>query len=54
MTQQMLVLPESSPNKCRLLNYGHNYQKNIGPINDSMYGKNGSIRVLGTFLKYKH
>jgi hypothetical protein len=53
MTPQMLILPESSPKICYFLAKYCNLQKNIGPVEDSMYGKNGSIRVLGTFLKYK-
>jgi hypothetical protein len=32
----MLILRKSSLKKCRLLGHGHNFQKNIGPTEDSM------------------
>ena len=33
---QMLVLHKLSSNKYRLLGHGRNFQKNIGPVEDSM------------------
>ena len=32
----MLILSKSSPKKCRLLGHRYNFQKNIGPAEDSM------------------
>jgi len=37
MSPQMLILHQSSPKKCRLLGHGNDFQKNIGPVEDSMY-----------------
>jgi len=38
MSLQMLILPESSPNIYHYLAEYCNFQKNIGPIKDSMAG----------------
>jgi hypothetical protein len=53
MSPQILILPKSSPNKYRLLGHGHNFQKNIGPVEDSMYGaKTTYSTVLNQYMLF--
>jgi hypothetical protein len=52
MSPPMLILPESSPDIYHFLAEYCNFQKNIGPISDSMYGvKNNVAGVENNYLK---
>ena len=48
----MLILPESSPNKCCFLAEYCNFQKNIGPVEDSMASaQNNVAEVENNYLR---